>query len=236
MKERDGSHHPGQHRQSMGLWALVCFLGLWGFAGSSQALDVDVLIEQIQQTYEHTQALTADFVQVATLTSINRQQTSSGRVYIEKPYAIRWEYAQPDMQTILYDGKTLRIYTPRKRQLLQSVLDEDKRTNVALLFLAGIGNLRDAFTITPLPSPEERLAALRLLPRSLQAGFTELHIAVNTRSHFIEKLTIHDTIGNLTEIQLSTLEVHTDLPAQTFVLTVPPDTEILTPKDLSGHQ
>lgn len=219
----------------MRFWSVVFFLGLFGLSGSSQALDVEVLIERMQQTYERTPALTADFVQVATLTSINRQQTSSGRVYIEKPYAIRWEYAQPDIQTIVYDGKTLRIYTPKKRQLLQSVLDEDKRSNVALLFLAGVGNLRDAFTITPLPNPEERLAVLRLLPRSVQAGFTELHIAVNTKSYFIEKFIIHDTIGNLTEIQLSTLEVHTDLPAPTFVLDVPPDTEILTPKDLSGH-
>ena len=114
----------------------------------SQAPDLATLIDRIQQTYERTSALTADFVQVATLTSLNRQQTSSGHVYIEKPHAIRWEYTQPEAQTILYDGTTLRIYTPKRRQLLQSAVDENNRTNVALLFLAGIGKLRDTFEVT----------------------------------------------------------------------------------------
>ena len=196
--------------------------------------DLDTIIDKIQQTYERTSALTADFVQVATLTSLNRQQTSSGHVYIEKPHAIRWEYTQPDAQTILYEGTSLRIYTPKRRQLLQSVVDESNRTNIALLFLAGIGKLRDAFEVTPLPSPEPQLVSLRLVPQSSQAGFTALHIAVNTQSYFVEKLLIHDSIGNLTEIRLSSLRVHTALPAKTFELVLPPDTEVLTPTDFTG--
>jgi outer membrane lipoprotein carrier protein len=204
-------------------------------AAISQADDVDALVDHIQQTYDRIHALSADFVQVATLTSINRRQTSSGRLYIEKPHAIRWQYLEPDPQTILYDGTTLRIYTPKKQQLLQSAVDEDNRTNVAFLFLAGVGKLWDTFTISPLPGTDD-FAMLRLVPHSAQAGFTELHIAVNPQSYFVEKLLIHDTIGNLTEIRLSSLEIHVALPAQTFQLIVPPETEILTPTDITGRQ
>ena len=203
---------------------------------SGQSPDLNTLIDKIQQTYEHTSALTADFVQVATLTSLNRQQTSSGRVYIEKPHAIRWEYTQPDAQTILYNGATLLVYTPKRHQLLQSVVDENNRTNIALLFLAGIGNLRDAFEVTTLSSQEPQLVYLVLVPRSSQAGFTELDIAVHTESYLVEKLLIHDSIGNLTEIRLSSLGTHTALPAKTFELVLPPDTEILTPTDFTGRK
>jgi outer membrane lipoprotein carrier protein len=213
---------------------VVMWLCLTPIPGYSQPPDLDALIDRIQQTYERTSALTADFEQVATLTSLNRQQTSSGRVYIEKPHAIRWEYTQPDAQTILYDGTTLRIYTPKRRQLLQSVVDENNRTNVALLFLAGLGKLREAFEVTPLSSSEPGLAYLLFVPRSNQAGFTELHVAVNTQSYFVEKLLIHDSIGNLTDIRLSSLKVHTALPAKTFELVLPPDTEVLTPTDFTG--
>ena len=200
----------------------------------SQTPDLNTLLDKIQQTYEHTKALTAHFDQVATLTSLNRQQTSSGRVYIEKPHSIRWEYTQPDAQTILYDGTTLRIYTPKRHQLLQSVVDENNRTNIALLFLAGVGKLRESFAVTLLSSPEPQLVYLLLMPRSSQAGFSELHIAVNTQSYFVEKLLIHDSIGNLTEIRLSSLESSTALPVKTFELAIPPDTEILTPRDFTG--
>jgi outer membrane lipoprotein carrier protein len=200
----------------------------------SQTPDLNTLLDKIQQTYERTRVLTAHFDQVATLTSLNRQQTSSGRVYIEKPHSIRWEYTQPDAQTILYDGTTLRIYTPKRHQLLQSVVDENNRTNIALLFLAGVGKLRESFAVTLLSSPEPQLVYLLLMPRSSQAGFSELHIAVNTQSYFVEKLLIHDSIGNLTEIRLSSLESPTALPAKTFELAIPPDTEILTPMDFTG--
>ncbi len=200
----------------------------------SQTPDLNTLLDKIQQTYERTRVLTAHFDQVATLTSLNRQQTSAGRVYIEKPHSIRWEYTQPDAQTILYDGTTLRIYTPKRHQLLQSVVDENNRTNIALLFLAGVGKLRESFAVTLLSSPDPRLVYLLLMPKSSQAGFSELHIAVNTQSYFVEKLLIHDSIGNLTEIRLSSLESPTALPAKTFELAIPPDTEILTPMDFTG--
>jgi len=200
----------------------------------SQTPDLNTLLDKIQQTYERTRVLTAHFDQVATLTSLNRQQTSAGRVYIEKPHSIRWEYTQPDAQTILYDGTTLRIYTPKRHQLLQSVVDENNRTNIALLFLAGVGKLRESFAVTLLSSPDPQLVYLLLMPRSSQAGFSELHIAVNTQSYFVEKLLIHDSIGNLTEIRLSSLESPTALPAKTFELAIPPDTEILTPMDFTG--
>ena len=217
----------------MGYLALV-WICMISASIQSQTPDLNTLLDKIQQTYERTKALTANFDQVATLTSLNRQQTSSGRVYIEKPHSIRWEYTQPDTQTILYDGTTLRIYTPKRHQLLQSVVDENNRTNVALLFLAGVGKLRESFAVTLLSSPEPQFAYLLLMPRSSQAGFSELHIAVNTQSYLVEKLLIHDSIGNLTEIRLSSLESPTALPAETFELVIPPDTEILTPTDFTG--
>jgi outer membrane lipoprotein carrier protein len=213
----------------------LAWLCLTRVASANQASELDTLLDKIQHTYERTRALTARFDQTATLTSINRQQTSAGQLYIEKPHSIRWEYTQPDAQTILYDGMTLRIHTPKRRQLLQSTIDENNRTNVALLFLAGVGKLRDAFEVSALSSPEPQLAYLLLLPRSSQAGFSELHIAVNTRSYFVERLLIHDSIGNLTEIRLSALETHAALPGKTFELVIPPGTETLTPTDFTGR-
>ena len=216
---------------------IVCLLGVCigfvGLIGDSRALELDTLIDRIQVTYDRMQALTADFEQIAILKSINRQQISSGRLYIEKPHWIRWEYDKPERQTILYDGSALHIYTPKRQQLLQSAVDERTRSNVALLFLAGVVKLRDVFAITALPETEAAQLFIRLLPRSRLAGFTELRAAINPRSYFIEGLWIYDPIGNLTEIRLSSLTVHAALPAHTFELDLPPGTELLSPSDFA---
>ena len=231
-----------QHNALQRLYRCVVWVGIWmgiavlGGPGLSQALEVAMLIDRMQETYDRTHALTADFVQIASLTSINRQQTSAGRLSIEKPHYLRWEYTQPDSQTVLYDGTLLRIYTPKRQQVLQSTIDENNRHNVALLFLAGMGKLREAFTVSPLPTTDVTMQRLRLLPRSPQASFTELHIAVNTQTYLIEHLSIHDTIGNVTDIQLSSLQEHPSLPPGTFELTLPPQTEILTPADVTGQR
>lgn len=216
----------GKHYALWGLFLWICCSGQYQRAN---ATDLDTLMDNIQHTYDQTPAFTAEFVQISTLTSIQRQQSSSGRVYIAKPHAIRWEYSKPELQTILYDGTILRIYTPKRRQLLQSVIDENQRSNMALLFLAGVGNLRDTFTVTPLPNTESGMAHVRLSPRSTQAGFVELHLVVNTRNYFVERLLIHDNIGNLTEIRLLSPQISASLPTNTFEFTPPPGTEILTP-------
>jgi outer membrane lipoprotein carrier protein len=187
----------------------------------------------MQQTYEQTQALSAEFVQVATLTTLNREQTSTGHMYIQKPHAIRWEYTHPASQTILYKDNKLQIYTPERKQVLQSIIEERDRNSVALLFLAGVGTLQQSFTITPLPSMEDTVSRLRLVPHSLQAGFTELHLTVNRQSALIESLTIHDHIGNRTHIRFAALQPHPSLPADTFELSLPADTEILAQPGLS---
>ncbi len=225
----------GQRRRNWMGWLLIG-VALTGWAAVSRADSLDSLLDRIQHTYEQTQALSADFVQVATLTTLNREQASAGRVYIQKPHAIRWEYTQPDAQTILYKDNTLRIYTPKRKQVLQSVIQANDRSNVALLFLAGIGTLKDAFTVTSMPSSESPITRLRLVPRSPQAGFTELHLAVNQQSSFIESLTIHDHIGNRTHIRFAALQTHPTLPADTFDLRLPADTEIITQPTFSRGQ
>lgn len=216
-------------------WLLISFV-LCGLVVESRAESMDDLLNRIQHAYEQTQALSADFVQVATLTTLNREQASAGRVYIQKPHAIRWEYTQPDAQTILYKDNTLQIYTPKRKQVLQSLIKANDRSNVALLFLAGIGTLRDAFTVTALPSTESQITRLRLVPRSPQAGFTELHLAVNQQSAFIESLTIHDHIGNRTHIRFAALQTHPSLPADTFDLRLPADTEVISQPTFSQGQ
>jgi outer membrane lipoprotein carrier protein len=200
----------------------------------SHALNLDNLVNQLQATYDKTTALTADFVQIATLSSINRHQTSAGRLFIAKPSSIRWEYTQPAAQTIIYDGSLLQIYTPQRQQILQSPISAQDRGNVALLFLAGVGKLRETFKIESLDTDETTKPQLRLLPHSPQASFKELHITINTETFFIEKITIHDTINNVTNIHMYSLTMHKTLPVQTFKLDVPAGTEIITPSDFSN--
>ena len=215
-------------------WMLVLLMGAVAYIGDCGALEIDALVDRVQGTYDRIHALTADFEQVATLSSINRRQVSSGRLYIEKPHWIRWEYDRPEKQTILYDGAVLQIYTPKRQQVLQSAVDASARSNVAFLFLAGVVKLREVFVITALAETEAQQTLIRLQPRSPMAGFTELRAAVNPQSYLIEGLWIFDPIGNLTEIRLSSLNLHAALPSSTFELDVPHNTEILSPGDFAN--
>ena len=215
-------------------WLLVLLVAMAGATGDCGAQDVGALVDKVQSTYDRIQALTADFEQVATLSSINRRQVSSGRLYIEKPHWIRWEYDRPDRQTILYDGAVLQIYTPRRRQVLLSAVDANARSNVAFLFLAGVVKLREVFSVSALPETEAQQTLIRLLPRSPLAGFTELRAAVNPKTYLIEGLWIYDPIGNLTEIRLSSMNLHETLPSSTFELDVPAGAEILSPGDFAN--
>jgi regulator of sigma E protease len=72
-------------------------------------------------------------------------------------------------ETILYNRKTLRIYTPEQRQVLQSAIEEEDRSNVALLFLAGMSKFHEAFIVSSLSDQDAKLGRVYPLQLTIAA-------------------------------------------------------------------
>ena len=181
------------------LFAAAVFASFGWYASAADPLH-DAL-DRLQQRYESTRTLTADFKQTVESPTLASPLESHGKVAFEKPNRMRWDYAKPDEQLIVGDGQTLWIYQPAEKQAIKAPLGEAFRASTPVTFLAGLGRVDRDFD----PSLEREDAdrwVLKLLPKNDPALGT-LGLTVRKRDASIEEARITDPLGTTTRIAFS---------------------------------
>jgi outer membrane lipoprotein carrier protein len=197
----------------------------------------------------------AEFFQESRVASLDRVQKGHGRVTVKfdrsradrvsRPL-FRWEYDQPTPQEIVSNGKTLWVYVPENRQVIQSDIEASAqpRADDPLAFLTGLGNLSRDFQIA-WASPNRDAQGnpvLELRPRQASAMLQKLVVVVSrdavaelTRSGKpgssfpILSTTVYDPSDNSTRIEFSGVRVNRRLPDSFFDFVPPKGVEVVRP-------
>src|SRR2546423_328063 len=120
--------------------ALLVATGLLLARGAVAGDPLKDALAKLQQRYETTRTLTADFQQSVSSKTLAGTLDSKGRVAFEKPNRMRWDYEPPDSQQIIGDGETLWIYQPDDRQVIKAPLSKAFQARTPVNFLAGLGH------------------------------------------------------------------------------------------------
>lgn len=199
-----------------GIFGMICLLCAPGAAVRAASEETpEALLAQVVQQYSQMRSLECAFTQKSK--SGGRVREGKGRAVFFRPAGgsggvIRWEYLEPDAQTIINDGVEIRMYMPADKQLIispASALDAD----MAYALFTGRAAAGETFRASeggdpPLlgPPPENRsdLRVLALEPREPQSQLKRAWIWVN-RDARIERLLMEDHFEALTELALSEL-------------------------------
>src|SRR5213593_2635527 len=184
-------------------------------------------LDRVQERYESTRTLTADFRQTVESPTLARPLESHGTVAFEKPNRMRWDYAKPDEQLIVGDGETLWIYQPEDHQAIKAPLCEAFQAATPVTFLAGLGRLDRDFDPS-LERDEPERWHLRLLPRR-DAGLGTLGLIVRKKDASIEEARIKDPLGTTTRIAFSNEKRNVTLDAALFRFTPPAGVDVIRP-------
>ncbi len=184
-------------------------------------------LAKLQERYESTRTLTADFTQTIESPTLAGKIESQGTLAFEKPNRMRWEYKPPDPQTIIGDGTTLWIYQPDERQVIKAPLGEAFQAATPVTFLAGLGRLERDFAAT-LEKDEKERWVLHLVPRKDQ-GIGVLTLLVRKTDASVEEARITDPLGTTTRLALSGERRNVDLDAALFRFTPPPGVDVVRP-------
>ena len=140
----------------------------------------------------------ADFFQRSTIAEKKKEFRADGQMYLKpasgsEPLKFRFDYFRPTRQEIVCDGKTLWVYLPENREVIQSDVSEffdpslhDISRDRGVNFLQGLGRISKDFTIT-FNSPMSDAGGnyiLELTPRRSSATIAKLFITVNRESLF----------------------------------------------------
>ncbi len=215
-------------------------------------VSLDTVVKALQRPFQaetkhnRIRDFQASFSQEAYLSSLDQVQTASGRVTVRfadrktSAARFRWEYLQPDPQLIVSDGRTVWVYMPDNRQVIESPMPADGQagTDNPLAFLTDLGNLSRQFIITwgdPRQSPEGHYR-LVLRPRKPSAYLEQLLLEVDQAVvagkpvYPLRAATLFGAADNRTIVRFSEPRLNQGPGEAQFRFVPPAGTEVLRPE------
>ncbi len=238
---------------------IVSFVALVLLAAPTAAL-AEVSLERVVQALEAPFGtkgkpgkivdFEADFRQESRLATLDRTQRGHGKVAVKfepasasrAPMAkFRWDYETPEPQQIISDGRTLWVYIPANRQVIESKLDlSETRPDDPVTFLTGLGNLSRDFHIDwALDRRDvEGNWVLELRPRRPTPLIDTLVVTVRHEAlgdpgavFPIRSTLLTDPTGNETYIAFAEVRINRGLDAERFRFSIPAGVEVVRPSE-----
>ncbi len=226
----------------IGLGFTLLALGATGAAQEGKALDPAVVLGLVQSFYDQTTTLQADFQQTRYTRLYDRYDRAKGKVVFKKPGMMRWDYAQPNGQVFVSNGKKLLIYQPpeegeKRGQLIERDVNEDQLPS-AFSFLLGNGKLDEDFEVRLLEHDNESFQdgyVLQLVPRRPTPNYEQLVFYVRTLTHggkragVVQRVLIIDSAGNRNRFDFAKIKFNRDVPNKRFSYRPPKGTDRVKP-------
>jgi outer membrane lipoprotein carrier protein len=160
-----------------------------------------------------------------------------------------WDYRKPDVQQIISDGRTMWVYLPDNKQVIESdiaALSQQQGQN-PVTFLSSLGQLSAHFDISwGEKSDKDGNYRLYLQPRLNSQLIEQMEVIVNRKAvddwsrlgktgvHFpILTTTVTDQQGNRTTIHFEQIKVNVGLKNEQFIFSRPDDVELVRPEQMN---
>lgn len=199
-----------------------------GEAGGSGRAEALALANRVEQSFSRVSSFKARFTE-ATVSVGGLSRRRRGTVYYARPGRMRWEFAAPDGQTIVSDGKLIYSYDPDLREVAEMPLGRALKSNVAA-FLLGLQGLRASFDCSiPQAPAHDGLVHLRLVPKE---GGEPVKVGFNPRTYLPMSVAMRDALGDSTEVRFEGVQVNLALDPSLFVFDAPAGADVVRLPDL----
>ena len=177
-------------------------------------------IQQLRNLLQPISSLSAQFKQQVTDADGFQLQQSEGLFQVAQPNNLRWIVKQPMPQQVISNGLTLWLYDPDLEQVIVKPFDASIESTPAILFSGDLTRLDSAYFIRQL-SPD----VFQLTPEQEGSLFSELQII------FVDQLpasiSLTDSLGQVTRIAFSDVQLNPSLPAALFEFEIPGDIDVI---------
>lgn len=188
-------------------------------------------LASLEAFVRQAKAGTAQFTQTVTSPAkagqAPRVQTSSGSFSFQRPGQFKFVYLQPFAQTIVADGQTLWLYDEDLDQVTRRKQgDALAGTPAALLTsVQNMAALRKDFDLAA-QADAEGLQWVQATPKNQDGQIASLRVGF-TPAGGLAALQIQDSFGQQSVLRFTQLEVHPQLPADSFHFQTPAGVSVL---------
>lgn len=204
------------------LAALIATL-LMAPGGWAAAHDRSSAVEQMQHFLSRVHSLKADFTQVVMDPNLRKVKQSNGTLLIKRPNRFRWDYATPNKEIIVADGKNVWMYDVELQQVTVKPLDGTLAASPAVL-LSGSNDVGENFKIKDL-GENGGMAWVQMTPKVKDTDFRDVRLGF--RNGMVAVMELKDALGNLTRITFEHVKLNPALSDDQFRFTPPPGADVI---------
>lgn len=187
----------------------------------SQAADTGVA--RMQAFLKDVKTLKANFTQVVLDANLKQMKQSTGTLLIKRPDRFRWDYAKPDAETVVADGKHLWLYDVPLQQVTVKSLGETLAASPAVL-LAGSNDVDKSFTVTD-QGQKDGLAWVALTPKVKDSDFESVRLGF--KGEDVAEMDLKDNLGNTTRISFDHVQRNPEISDDSFHFVPPAGADVI---------
>lgn len=172
------------------------------------------------------QTLTAEFTQSLSIPETGMSSSVAGNIVYKKPDHLRIEYTRPEPQTVVTDGKDIWIHRPAHGQVIQSLLEDWKKSDPTISNLMQFGNYGKMLKTYNVVLDSGSVAILlHLTPKENHDADFRLSLELNAETLFPETTILR--VGSMVaRTNLRAIRFNPKVEDKTFEFKPPPGADV----------
>ena len=186
------------------------------------------VVAGLQAWLDGTTTLDMRFRQSLVSSALGTTGTETGRLYLERPGKLRWDYLEPEKKVALLLGDRTALYLEDERLFSRGRLSAEQGLFPRLL--AGhdrVGTFFSASLVATSSTGSRGSYRLKLVPKGDHDAMTEVTLTLHPTEFGIEGAELLDETGNRTTYTFSNVRRNHSLPEGLFAFEPPPGTEVV---------
>lgn len=190
------------------------------------SMSVDEILERVEKIYTASK-FSASFIQASTIKAMEITDLASGKLYVQYPGKMRWEYLEPEPQIIVSDGVQLWMYRPEDNQVMLGQASTFFSEGKGAGFLSDIRLLRKDFDITLEDIRFGDYYNLKLVPLEKNWDIAFVHLLVSRTTFHIAQVFTYNAYDDVTRIELVDPQFNELFDDAFFTFEIPKGADIL---------
>lgn len=208
-----------------GLVVLGISIPVIGYAGPDVPVTPASVVSGVRDAYKLVNTIRAEFTQVRTDPVTGAKDTQKGRLSLKRPRKMRFDFVTPAARTFVTNGKTLWIYDPASKQVIEQ--DDMGNGSGMGVLLDDLGKLDELFTSSIVEDKQPKPSVtLHLVPKK-DAVFQSLDLTLTRQKYVLQDLVLVDPMGARTEMHFAGVKFDVEVLDSEFEFVAPPGVQVL---------
>ena len=179
----------------------------------------------LDQFYQRTQSMQADFEQSIHNTQGRKIEQSAGTLIFSRPDKFILDYKTPDEQKYISNGKNIWIYDVELEQVSIKPLDDNMGDSPALL-LSSNSNVYKHYKVDDvIVGSSDDYQWVQLASRAPEMTFERVLLAF--KDNILMKMRMYDSFGQITELKFTNIEINKPFANRQFNFEPPEGVDVI---------